>query len=117
VPYGIYADLREPADDSTVAFMDAFLDAYFLGDGRLPRMITAAADIDPPRQTATEVRLGSVARGVIDGATWVTATATVTDAGGNTLPTAITAHLTADTSGAIRVAEVLAGPPPLPRAP
>jgi hypothetical protein len=117
MPVGTIGDLEGTADDATVAFMAAFVEAYFIGEGRLLRLIAPGADIDPPLPAATAVRMGAVTRGEIDGETWATAVVAVTDAEGHTLPTGITARLVADVAGAMRVAEVLPGPPPLPPSP
>jgi hypothetical protein len=116
VPYAVYGELRTEGDDSMVAFMKEFLDAYLGGSGRIPRLVTPDSAISAvlPAPAAT-VDVTSVKVGDIGGITWATASAAMTDANGSVLPVTITVRLAATTAG-VRVAEMLPGPPPLPAA-
>ena len=109
IPYGTYGELRAEADEATVAFMADFLEAYFTDSGRLPRMVTADSGIEAAAPFAA-VEMGSVRVGEIDAATWVTASAIVTNHEGIRLPTSVTVRLVGDSAGP-RIAELLPGAP------
>jgi hypothetical protein len=114
VPYGVYAEPRSEADDTTLAFVQEFLDAYLAGSGRLPRLVTPDSGISPVAPTSaqntavTAVRVGDIA-----GRTWAVATAVATRVDGSALPITIAVRLVPTPDG-VRVAEILPGPPPLP---
>lgn len=112
IPYGTYGELRSEADEATAAFMAEFLEAYFGGSGRLPRIVTADSGIETVAPFAA-VAMGSVRVGEIDGATWVTAAAVVTNHEGIRLPTSVTVRLFGDSTG-VRIAELVPGAPPAP---
>ena len=112
VPYGTYGELRGDADDATTAFIAEFLDAYFGGSGRLPRLVTADSGIEAHAPFA-EIEMRSVRIGQLDGSTWVTASVVVTTGEGVALPTSVTVRLVGDSSG-MRIADLLPGAPPTP---
>ena len=113
VPPGTYGDLRVAADDDVVAFVTGFVEAYTTGTDLLPRFVTAGSSItaiDPAPYG--HVVVTAVTEGTIGGDRWASATAIGTTPGGDTEVVTYSLRFTGE-ADTLRVAHVLAGPPPL----
>lgn len=115
VPSGVYSELRTPGDEPTVAFVQEFVDAYLAGRGHIHRLVTPESGIGAvtPAPAAT-TEIASVKVGDIAGTTWATIVGSITDTDGWSMPITLSVRMV-DAAAGVRIAEVLAGPPPLPR--